>query len=89
MMARRWVAVMFGGEAAWTVAVLSLVISSAMQRWPSDGSCSHDQRLRCKPSDGHMVSNADTWHSKAKKSRASSPLTRGCQLAHACNSCGN
>ncbi|KAK8660926.1 hypothetical protein V6N13_051832 [Hibiscus sabdariffa] len=71
MMARWWVAVIAGEKAAWTVAVLGLVTLSAMQRWPSDGPRSHDQRLRCKPSDDHMVSDVDTWHSEARKSHAS------------------
>ncbi|KAL4281550.1 hypothetical protein GQ457_03G013400 [Hibiscus cannabinus] len=40
------VAVMLGGEAAWTVVVPSLVTFSDMQREPLDGLCGHEQWRR-------------------------------------------
>ncbi|KAK8635936.1 hypothetical protein V6N13_004648 [Hibiscus sabdariffa] len=45
IMARQWVAVIAGGEAAWTVAVPNLVTLSTIQRELLDGSCGCDQRL--------------------------------------------
>ncbi|KAL4353411.1 hypothetical protein GQ457_06G018770 [Hibiscus cannabinus] len=42
----KFLVVMLGGEAAWTVAVLDLVTISDMRRGPLDGLQSHDQRRR-------------------------------------------
>ncbi|KAK8715594.1 hypothetical protein V6N13_042925 [Hibiscus sabdariffa] len=60
MIARRWMAVIVGEEAAWTVAVRNLITLSAMQREPLDEPCGCDQRQKDEMSP-FIRSNLNPW----------------------------